>query len=648
MNRYGFFRIASAIPSVRPADILYNCQEIIRLAKKADTESAGLVVFPELSVTGYTCADLFSQDILLRKAFEALDDLATFSLEIKTAMIVGAPVRFGGMLYNCAAFIHAGRIKGIVPKTHIPNYNEFYEKRWFIDGRKSDSILKLDYEVPFSTEQVFYINGVGIGIEICEDLWVPVPPSCEMARHGADVIANLSATDELAGKNQYLKSLIQQQSARCRCAYVYSSAGAMESSTDLAFAGNAIIAEDGVILASSKRFCQTPQIVFADIDIEALRNDRMKYSTFYDGTEVPHCVNPDLHVRCNSENADESDFNPVKYRKIDPMPFVNDNPSFLNERCEEISSIQAWGLAQRLKAIGCKHAVVGISGGLDSTLALLVTVKAFDMLGIPRKGITGITMPGFGTTGRTRGNAWTLMEKLGVTPVEIPINNAVNVHFSDIGHDPSKRDATYENSQARERTQILMDMANQVGGIVIGTGDLSELALGWCTYNGDQMSMYGVNASVPKTLVHHLVHWYLLSESDPETKSVLQDIIDTPISPELLPADKEGNIAQKTEDLVGPYELHDFFLYNMLRHGFSPVKIFFLASIAFKGIHSREEIKKWLATFYRRFFSQQFKRSCMPDGVKVGSVCLSPRGDWRMPSDTSVRLWLDQIDEIKL
>lgn len=648
MNRYGFFRIASAIPSVRPADVSYNCQEIMRLAKEADKESAGMVVFPELSVTGYTCADLFNQDILLEKAFDALLELATFSLEIKTAMVVGAPIRFGGCLYNCAAFIHGGRIKGIVPKTHIPNYNEFYEKRWFVAGRKSDSILKIDYDVPFSTEQVFYINGVGIGIEICEDLWVPVPPSCEMARHGADVIANLSATDELAGKNQYLKSLIQQQSARCRCAYVYSSAGAMESSTDVAFAGNAIIAEDGVILASSKRFCRTPQIVFADVDIEALRNDRRKYSTFYDGTEAPHCGNPDLHGCCDSENTGESDFNLVKYRKIDPMPFVNDNPAFLNERCEEISSIQAWGLAQRLEAIGCKNAVVGISGGLDSTLALLVTVKAFDMLGIPREGITGITMPGFGTTGRTRGNAWTLMEKLGVTPIEISINNAVNVHFSDIGHDPAKRDATYENSQARERTQILMDIANQVGGIVIGTGDLSELALGWCTYNGDQMSMYGVNASVPKTLVRHLVHWYLLSESDPETKSVLQDIIDTPISPELLPADKEGNIAQKTEDLVGPYELHDFFLYNMLRHGFSPAKIFFLASIAFKGIHSPAEIKKWLGTFYRRFFSQQFKRSCMPDGVKVGSICLSPRGDWRMPSDASVRLWLNQIDEIKL
>lgn len=648
MNRYGFFRIASAIPSVRPADVYYNCQEIKRLAKDADKASAGIVVFPELSVTGYTCGDLFNQDILLNKSFDAILELAKFSLEIKTAMIVGAPVRFGGSLYNCAVLIQEGRIKGIVPKKHIPNYNEFYEMRWFREGKKSEAVLKLDYEIPFSTEQIFNINGVEVGIEICEDLWVPIPPSCDMARRGADIIANLSATDELAGKNQYLKSLVEQQSARCRCAYVYSSAGAMESSTDLAFAGNAIIAEDGVILASSKRFCLTPQIVFADVDVEALRNDRMKYSTFYDGAGIPDCEEYVHSAFRDSEEPAGQDFNPVEYRRIDPMPFVNDNPAFLNERCEEISSIQAWGLAQRLNAIGCRHAVIGISGGLDSTLALLVTVKAFDMLGISRKGITGVTMPGFGTTGRTRGNAWTLMEKLGVTPLEIPINNAVNVHFSDIGHDPSKKDAVYENSQARERTQILMDLANQVGGIVIGTGDLSELALGWCTYNGDQMSMYGVNSSVPKTLVRHLVHWYLLTESDPETKSVLQDIIDTPISPELLPADNEGNIAQKTEDLVGPYELHDFFLYNMLRHGFSPAKIFFLAGIAFNGVYSRAEIKKWLGTFYRRFFSQQFKRSCMPDGVKVGSVCLSPRGDWRMPSDASVRLWMAQIDEIKL
>ena len=648
MKNFGFIRVAAAKPLVKVGDVDYNISQITELVTDANNKGVKLMVFPELSLTGYTCADLFFQSSLLEKAVSGLKKLADFSASVDTLFILGLPLTYRNALYNCAAVIYGGEIRGVVPKTFLPNYNEFYERRWFAEGVKSDaSINLLGKDLPFSTQLIFDVADIKFGIEICEDLWVPVPPSCEMAKAGADIIFNLSATDELAGKHSYLLDLICQQSARCRCAYVYSSAGSGESSTDLAFAGNCIIAENGNLLCSSPRFSLDSQIEIADIDVELIRNDRRHHNTFRDEPILASdkiVTIPSSFQHTDFSNADNSDI--IAYRNVNPAPFVEKDETMLRQRCEEISSIQAWGLAQRLKAIGCKNAVIGISGGLDSTLALLVTVKAFDMLGLDRKNIIGITMPGFGTTARTHGNAWNLMEELGVAPLEIPINKAVEVHFNDIQQDPEKHDATYENSQARERTQILMDMANKTGGIVIGTGDLSELALGWCTYNGDQMSMYGVNASIPKTLVRDLVKGYMIGEESQKVKDTLQDIIDTPISPELLPAAKDGTIAQKTEDFVGPYELHDFFLHAVLRHSFSPSKIFFLACKAFEGVYDRETIKKWLVTFYRRFFSQQFKRSCMPDGVKVGSVCLSPRGDWRMPSDASSALWINEAENL--
>jgi len=654
MNSLGYMRVASALSEVRPGDVKYNINQISDILRKIEKEKVELVVFPELCVTGYTCADLFFQSNLLKSALEGLEKLTLLSEELSSAFIVGMPLAAKNNIYNCAAIIKKGEILGVVPKRYLPNYNEFYEQRWFAPGKKDflSTVFISGKEIPFSSNLIFDIDGANIGIEICEDLWVPIPPSSEMTIEGADIIANLSATDELAGKHAYLRELISQQSARCRCGYIYSSAGIGESSTDLAFAGNTIIAENGRIIADSKRFCLDSRFVIADIDVELLRNDRMRHHTFRNkewNIEASGHINVPMYSDSKpdavSSVADISTL--LKYREIDPSPFVAKNENDLRERCSEISSIQAWGLMQRLRAINCKKAVVGISGGLDSTLALLVTVKAFDMLGVDRKGIIGITMPGFGTTDRTHNNAWNLMVQLGVTPMEIPINAAVMLHFKDIDQDPECHDATYENSQARERTMILMDMANKVGGIVIGTGDLSELALGWCTYNGDQMSMYGVNASVPKTLVRDLVKGYMIEDGNPEVKKILADIIATPISPELLPASKDGSIAQITEDFVGPYELHDFFLHSMLRHSFSPRKIYFMALKAFDGKYSAPVILKWLRTFYRRFFSQQFKRSCMPDGVKVGSVCLSPRGDWRMPSDASVNLWLDEIDSIK-
>lgn len=647
MENLGYVRVAAAKPEVKVGNVDFNIKKIIELAKQANEKGVKIMVFPELSLTGYTCADLFFQSNLLEEAFDGLLKLSDFSKaeDIDTIFIVGLPLVYDNAILNCAAVIGKGDILGIVPKSFLPNYNEFYEKRWFAEGKKLQGHISIgrDRNIPVSTHIIFKLKEVSFGVEICEDLWVPVPPSSEMAKDGAEIIFNLSATDEVAGKHTYLLDLILQQSARCRAAYVYASAGFGESSTDLAFSGNCIIAENGVLLASSKRFVLGPQMEIADIDVELIRNDRIRHNSFRNRNtnEQP--------VEVSAYNYLFPQMNPsqiLDYRHVNPTPFVEKDEVKLRHRCEEISSIQAWGLAQRLRAIGCKNAVVGISGGLDSTLALLVTVKAFDMLGMDRKGIIGITMPGFGTTARTHGNAWALMEELGVTPMEIPINKAVEIHFADIGQDPERHDATYENSQARERTQILMDMANKTGGIVIGTGDLSELALGWCTYNGDQMYMYGVNASIPKTLVRDLVKGYMIGEKNEKVKATLQDIIDTPISPELLPAAADGTIAQKTEDFVGPYELHDFFLHAMLRHSFSPRKIFSLACKAFDGVYDRETIKKWLITFYRRFFSQQFKRSCMPDGVKVGSVCLSPRGDWRMPSDAASALWIKEAETL--
>lgn len=676
MNDFGYCRVAAAVPAVALADPMTNAGRIIDMMTQADDKGVSMILFPELSVTGYTCADLFNQTLLLSRAGDAVAHIVRASSSLKCAATVGMPLMLEGSLYNCAVIIRSGLIHGIVPKIYIPDYNEFYEARWFTSGRHLNDLSfsakalglsysgQEDYEIPTGTNLIFEIDDVKYGVELCEDLWVPNPPSSRLAMSGADIILNLSATDENIGKHSYLLDLIRQQSARCRCGYVYASAGAGESSTDLVFSGNGIIAEDGSLLARSPRFSRQASLTAADIDVEKLRADRRKFSTFNQGVAYD-MLRPSLTVRCHKPvpqdtvstdsdkpgltkqemgtvSAAENVFLPD--RPVARLPFVDDNPSRRDENCGEIIAIQTWGLEQRLEATGCKKLVVGISGGLDSTLALLVAVRAFDRLGLDRKGIIGITMPGYGTTTRTRSNASDLMRLLGVTSMEISIADAVDLHFRDIGQSKEVHDATYENGQARERTQILMDMANKTGGMVLGTGDLSELALGWCTYNGDHMSMYAVNASIPKTLVRHLVEWFA-SHADKETARVLRDIIDTPISPELIPAeDGADTIAQKTEDLVGPYELHDFFLYHTLRNGFSPKKIYMLAKKAFEGEYDDAILKKWLRNFYGRFFSQQFKRSCMPDGPKVGSVCLSPRGDWRMPSDATSRLWLSEVD----
>ena len=547
--------------------------------------------------------------------------------------IVGMPIYYKNNLYNCAVVIANGKIQGIVPKSYIPNYSEFYESRWFTEGRdiRNTEITICGERVRFGADLLFKVHGVRFGVEICEDLWVPAPPSSDMALAGATLIFNLSATPEILGKHKYLRSLIKQQSARTICGYVYSSAGVGESSTDLVFTGNGIIAENGTIIAARDRFVRDERLTVADIDVEHIFNERRRHTSF---------INLDNRFDVIKIEFDQAE-SPLE-RTIDPTPFI---PKDLDDGCREILSIQSAGLAQRLNHIGCKKVVLGISGGLDSTLALLSTVKTFDLLGFDRKGIIGVTMPGFGTTDRTYQNALTLMSELGITQREISIRKACEQHFADLGLNPEDRGAAYENSQARERTQILMDLANMEGGIVIGTGDLSEAALGWATYNGDQMSMYNVNCSIPKTLVRKLVEWCAENDSNELVRATLHDIVATPVSPELLPADGDGNIAQKTEDLVGPYTLHDFFIYNFLRNGFSPAKIEFLARQAFDGEFSTEEIRHWLQVFLRRFFSQQFKRSAMPDGPKVGSVSLSPRGDLRMSSDADAREWLEVIQD---
>ena len=648
MTEYGYTRVVAAVPDIKVGDVNYNCEQIIRLYQEAVEKEADIVVFPELCVTGYTCGDLFEQSLLMNQTQRGLMQLKNATVKKETLMVVGAPVMAYGRRYNCAIAMCNGRILAIIPKINLPNYGEFYEKRWFESGAnvKDGEIDFVVSRVNFGPHHIIDVKGVKVGIEICEDLWVPIPPSSRLSMAGAEVILNLSASDELIGKHNYLLNLISQQSARCRCAYVYASAGWGESSTDLVFAGNAIIAEDGTLLETKRRFFTEPTMVVKDVDVEKLRNDRAKFSTFFDasvpgeGYKTVYSGNSEPWI--DGKNGIDKDHINVKYPR---QPFVPQDEDKLREHCEEIINIQARGLMQRLHVINGKKAVIGISGGLDSTLALLVTVRAFDLLGIDRKGIIGITMPGMATTSRTKNNAVGLMEKLGVTALEIPIGKAVSQHFSDIGQDPRKYDVTYENSQARERTQILMDVANKENAIVIGTGDMSELALGWCTYNGDHMSMYGVNASVPKTLVKHLVSWFA-TEMEEEAGHILLDIVDTPISPELVPSGSD-EISQKTEDLVGPYELHDFFMYHLLRNSFSPAKIYFIAKIAFEGVYEDATILRWLENFYRRFFSQQFKRSCMPDGPKVGSVCLSPRGDWRMPSDASSKLWLEEIEAIK-
>lgn len=642
MTNYGYIRVCAGVPQVRVADVDYNRSQTESMVKDAAAAGASILVLPELGITGYTCGDLFEQPLLIESAERAVVELAAATSSLPVLFAVGCPVDKAGRRYNCAVVIYCGQILGIIPKTHIPNYGEFYERRWFESGEGcfSDSVMFGGLAVSFGTDLIFAIEGVKVGVEICEDLWVPNPPSVALTGGGADIILNLSASDELIGKHDYLRSLISQQSARCRCVYAYASAGWGESSTDLVFAGNAIIGEDGALTEPSERFTAGSLMICRDVDIEKLRNDRSRFSTYYDRGEQKMC----FHTVEGYEGV--AGWNTVMPEpEVDQLPFVPRDDRKLSEHCEEIINIQARGLMQRLHAIHCDKAVIGISGGLDSTLALLVTVRAFDRLGLDRKGIVGITMPGMATTSRTHNNAVGLMEALGVTSLEIPIGKAVAQHFSDIGQDPRNFNVTYENSQARERTQILMDYANKINAIVVGTGDLSELALGWCTYNGDHMSMYSVNSSVPKTLVKHLVKWFA-SEFDDKASSILLDIVDTPISPELVPSEEKDTISQKTEDLVGPYELHDFFIYHMLRNSFSPRKIFWLARIAFKGRYDDKVLLKWLRNFYRRFFNQQFKRSCMPDGPKVGSVCLSPRGDWRMPSDASSALWLAEVDRV--
>lgn len=642
--KYGFVRVAAAVPQVKVADCRYNASQAEEMIFEADENNVQAIVFPELNITGYSCGDLFGQALLLEQAEIALMQLMNNTRQLDIISILGMPVVVGGILYNTAVVIQKGKILGVVPKTYLPNYSEFYEKRWFAPATTLDGERKIrlcGQSVTMGANLLFDASDFCFGIELCEDVWAPVPPSSTLALAGADVIFNLSADTENIGKHQYLRSLLAQQSARCLCGYVFASSGFGESSTDVVFAGNALIYENGSLLASSSRFSFTRQLVMSELDIERLRGERQHNTTF------ASCLRDNKSLQFTTVSTEMVQPKDIELtRAIDAHPFVPAGDALLDERCEEIFSIQVAGLAKRLVHTGCKTVVVGISGGLDSTLALLVCVKTFDKLGLSRDGIVGITMPGFGTTDRTYNNALSLMRSLHVTTREISIRESCIQHFKDIDHDMSVHNVTYENGQARERTQILMDYANKVGGLVIGTGDLSELALGWATYNGDHMSMYGVNASVPKTLVRYLVTWVAQTGVDTDSKATLLDIVDTPISPELIPADENGNIKQKTEDLVGPYELHDFFLYNILRFGFRPAKIYYLATLAFGASYDKPTIKKWLTTFYRRFFAQQFKRSCLPDGPKVGSVSLSPRGDWRMPSDASSAMWLSECEAL--
>ena len=675
---FGFIRVAAATPRVKVADVDANVEEICRMAEIAENEQVSILAFPELSVTGYSCGDLFAQELLVSRAEEGVKRLKTFSRGKSLTLVVGVPVRVRGSLYNCAAVIQNGSLKGIVPKIYLPTYNEFYESRWFSSGcdflsdtlsaygriednAKDCSSPAAGAEISYAGHKVnvypnmlFNVGRSTFAIEICEDLWTPIPPSSHHALAGAQIIVNLSASNEVLMKHQYRKQLISQQSARTISAYVYSSCGYGESTQDVVYAGSSLIYENGSLMAENKRFSLESGIIFADIDIDKLSVLRQKESTFH--SVAPDGTGDGLDARryfaVASGDGAATDFEKCLRRHIDPHPFVPGNAAERDERCREITDIQVMGLATRLAHIHSQTAVIGISGGLDSTLALIVTVLAFDKLGWDRKRIIGITMPGLGTTTRTHSNASDLMAALGVTSLEIPIGKSVAQHFSDIGQNTEVQDVTYENSQARERTQILMDVANKENGIVVGTGDLSELALGWATYNGDHMSMYAVNASTPKTLVRYLVGWAAENhfESDVadrkrSVREILMDIIDTPVSPELKPADSEGNITQKTEDLVGPYELHDFFLYHIFRFGARPSKVYFLARKAFEGVYDDATILKWLNTFIRRFFAQQFKRSCLPDCPKVGSVSLSPRGDWRMPSDAWRTIFLNDLPE---
>lgn len=643
---YDFVRIACAVPAVRVGDVKKNTQDICAYMEKADAQNVDILVFPELAMTGYTCQDLFFQETLINAVKEGLHEISLCSAaHPNLAAVVGMPLRIGAKIYNCAAVFVHGEICGIVPKTHLPNYNEFYEKRWFAHGNEIEGICLRPQDlglpcgedywmIPVGARQVFAFGETRFAIEICEDLWTPQPPSAALAVGGAEIILNLSASNELIGKRAYRRHLVCNQSAACSCVYAYCSAGCTESTQDLIFSGQSLIALNGSLLCETEKAIATDYMMVCDCDLGRIHADRSKKQYYTVGKNVTLTEIAGDPLR--------SDGSLYRARKL---PFVPSQKHDRAERCMEIFNMQVAGLKHRLETIGAK-AVIGVSGGLDSTLALLVTVEAMKELGRSVSDVHAITMPCFGTTDRTHTNSWKLMQTLGVTAKEIPVNEAVTLHFRDIGHDQTRFDGTYENSQARERTQILMDYAGSVGGIVIGTGDLSELALGWCTYNGDQMSMYGVNSTIPKTLLRWMIEALAEHPDFAAAHDLLADILDTPISPELLPPGADGEIAQYTEDLVGPYALHDFFLYYMLRFGYTPTKIYMLACRAFEGDFDAETIKKWMQVFYRRFFTQQFKRSCMPDGVKVGSVALSPRGDWRMPSDASGRIWLDEIEKL--
>ena len=637
---YGFVKVASAVPTVKVADCRHNAGQMAEMIADAANQNVEIIIFPELSITGYTCGDLFAQSVLLEEAEKSLEWLVAETQSLPVISIVGIPHPHNGSLINAAVVFQSGKILGVVPKTFLPNYKEFYEKRWFASALQTPECVTsiCGQRVPMQRDMLFATSNTTFGVEICEDLWSTIPPSSFLSLEGAEIVFNMSADNDCVGKHSYLRNLVKQQSARCIAGYVFSSCGFGESTTDVVFAGTSIICDNGSTIAEGERFAMDRRMTVGEIDVESIRNDRRVNTTFAESRGL----HSRQAVTINALPQTPSALNLT--RTVNPLPFVPSG-SKLDSCCEEIFAIQSTGFAQRFAHTHAETAVIGISGGLDSTLALLVAVNTFDKLHKDRKNIIGVTMPGFGTTDRTYTNALCLMKSLGVTIREISIKDSCIQHFNDIGHDINVHDVTYENSQARERTQLLMDIANQRNGMVIGTGDLSELALGWATYNGDHMSMYGVNASVPKTLVKHLVAWIANRLDDEKAKTTLLDIVDTPISPELIPADKNGNIKQKTEDIVGPYELHDFFLYNLLRHGFSPKKIFALAQIAFDGEFDNATIKKWLTTFCRRFFNQQFKRSCLPDGPKIG-LSLSPRGDWRMPSDATSRLWLDECKKL--
>jgi NAD+ synthase (glutamine-hydrolysing) len=655
---YGFFRASAVSPRLKPADVAYNLAQIEAGMAAAKADGASLALFPELSITGYTCADLFHQDRLLEAAEAALSRLAAHAGKLGIVAVVGLPLARGGSLWNCAAVLSGGTVAGIVPKSYLPNYKEYYEARWFSAGAGQGDRMEtvLGRGVPFGPGLLFEARpsscdaGEGrpflFGIEICEDLWTPLPPSSLQALKGALLILNPSASTEIVGKADYRRELVSQQSARCVAAYLFAGAGPSESTTDLVFSGHCIAAEYGLVLGESKRFSRQAELLTADFDLGRLAGERRRLGTFADQAALARsgglgaAATGGTIIELAVGAWDEGSYS----RPVDPAPFVPTPGEKREERCREVFSIQAAGLAKRVEHSGAKRLVIGVSGGLDSTLALLVAAKTLDLLGLPRERILAVTMPGFGTSSGTLANARELMSRIGAEAREIDIKAACLVHFKDIGLDPASRGVAYENVQARERTQVLMDLANMEGGLVVGTGDLSEAALGWSTYNGDHMSMYGVNCSVPKTLVRHLVSWVAASEADPGTALLLARIVDTPISPELLPPDAQGRIEQRTEDKVGPYELQDFFLYHHVRWGSDPSKIRFLAGRAFAGRYDDGEIARWLELFYRRFFSQQFKRSCVPDGPKVGSISLSPRGDWRMPSDASVEAWLREGD----